>query len=102
MNTMNTMNTTTTNTQRPFGNSVSNSNRSNSSSYNNRSNSSSYRNRNRGSSNIPCSKGQDCHFNKQGRCMFFHPQLSQSKQTITKPTFTYHSSDFPALNSVTK
>ena len=54
------------------------------------------------SSNIPCRKGQDCHFNKQGRCMFLHPQLSQSKQTITKPTFTYHSSDFPALNSVTK
>lgn len=49
-------------------------------------------------SNILCRKGQDCHFNKQGRCMFFHPQLSQ--QTITKPSFTYCSSDFPSLNSV--
>jgi hypothetical protein len=67
---------------------------------NNRGNSSYERkNTNTGNtSNILCRKGQDCHFNKQGRCMFFHPQRSQ--QTITKPSFTYCSSDFPSLSSV--
>jgi hypothetical protein len=114
------MNTTTTNTLRPFSNSNRNninSNSYNNSSYSNNRNSNNSNNRNsnnrnsnnrnsnnrnsnnRSFSNILCSRGQNCKFHEEKRCMFFHPE---EQQPSTPPTFTYRLSDFPALNSGTK